>query len=84
MKNKHKEIVAKLFEVPTRCDINWDDVINLFESLGAVIIQGSGSRIKIVYHGAPVFLHRPHPGKCLKQYMVKNVRQFLQGKEIQP
>lgn len=84
MKNKHKEILSKLYEVPTRSDISWDEVVKLFEALGAVIIQGNGSRIKIQYEESPLFMHKPHPGKWLKKYMVKKVQQFLQEKGIEP
>ncbi len=84
MKHKHKEVLSKLYEVPIRSDIKWDDVVKLFESLGAEILQGSGSRIKILYDESPLFLHRPHPGKWLKKYMVKKVQEFLQEKGIQP
>lgn len=84
MKNIHKEVLAKLYKVPVRSDIKWDDVVKLFESLGADIIQGSGSRIRIIYEDSPLFLHKPHPGNWLKKYMVKKVQEFLQEKGIQP
>ena len=44
------------FREPERANIPWRDVEALFVALGAEISEGSGSRVRAVFH-------RPHPRK---------------------
>jgi hypothetical protein len=45
--------------------------------LGAVLIEGSGSRLSFILNNEKADFHRPHPGKEAKRYQVKNAMEFL-------
>lgn len=47
---KHRRTLAAIYEEPVRSDVAWRDIEALFRALGAVIIEGRGSRVRIVLH----------------------------------
>ena len=60
-------------------DLSWDELSALLKHLGFRAIQGSGSRIKF-YHPVKdclIQLHRPHPAKIVKSYMIREVLRVL-------
>ncbi len=77
MKAKHQRTLQKIFEKPDRADIQWKDIEALFLSLGAVIKEGKGSRVRIDYHGIASTFHRPHPQKETNKSTIKDIRNFL-------
>lgn len=60
---RHEKTLEKIFEVPTRSDINWNDVESMLLHFGADITEGSGSRVRIALSGVRAVFHRPHPEK---------------------
>ena len=46
-------------------------------SLGADRVEGAGSRVRFDLNGVSINVHRPHPRKEAKPYVVRNVRDFL-------
>ena len=41
------------------------------------MIEGSGSRVSFILNNEKGDFHRPHPGKEVKRYQVKNAQEFL-------
>ncbi len=60
-------------------NIEWSDVESLFESLGAKISEGSGSRVRVELNGERAVFHRPHPESTTDKGAVKSVRKFLKN-----
>ena len=79
MNSKNAKTLSKIFEVPTRNDIVWDDIEKLFISLGAEITGGNGSRIRVKLNDVRAVFHRPHPQKTTDKGAVISVQIFLQN-----
>lgn len=84
MNKKHFKTLQKIFDRPTRSDIEWPHVRSLLIACGANIREGRGSRVRIVLNTRILSLHTPHPGKELKKYAVELVREFLEISGIRP
>jgi len=76
--------LQKIFDRPTRSDIEWLRVRSLLTACGAEILEGRGSRIRVVLNRRILNLHTPHPGKELKKYAVELVRDFLEISGVGP
>jgi hypothetical protein len=77
MSAKHDRTLAAVFEDPVRANILWRDVVAMLKNLGADVTEREGSRVAFTLGTRTLYLHRPHPGKELRPYMVSNVRDFL-------
>ena len=77
MSKKHIITLEKIFERPTRADITWREVENLFKAVGSEVKEGRGSRMRITKNNAILRLHKPHPQKEVKKYAVEEIRKFL-------
>ena len=65
-------------------DLIYNELLSLLGSLGYIDQQGSGSRVvfsneKIKHH---IKLHKPHPGKVLKRYLIDLIIQELKSKNL--
>jgi hypothetical protein len=58
--------------------------VALFESLGAVVTQGAGSRVRVTLNGVDSVFHEPHPGSEISKPAVRAVRQYLEDAGIEP
>ena len=74
---KHRRTLAAIYEEPVRADVAWRDIEALFRALGAVIIEGRGSRVRIVLHDVRASFHRPHPRNETNKGALRSVRRFL-------
>lgn len=45
--------------------------------LGAIVVEGAGSRVTVELNGAEAVFHRPHPRKETDKGAVKALRRFL-------
>jgi len=68
-----------IYRNPIPADILWTDIEKLLISLGAVLTEGSGSRIRIKLNGIRAVFHRPHPQKTTDKGAVNSVRRFLEN-----
>ena len=82
--SKHRRTLAAIYEEPVRSDGPWRDVEALFRALGAVIIEGRGSRVRIVLHGVRASFHRPHPRNETNKGALRSVRRFLDEAGVRP
>ncbi len=84
LNSKQRKTLQAIFDRPTRANIRWDDIEKLLLALGAEIDEKSGSAIRITLHGNKQFVHRPHPQKEAKRYVVDDIRTFLEELGIRP
>jgi hypothetical protein len=77
MNRKHQKTLQAIFSVPTSASINFSDIEKLLAALGAVVTEGSGSRLSFTIGSHKLFVHRPHPSKEAKKYQVEAIREFL-------
>jgi hypothetical protein len=76
----NRQVLDRIFEEPTRADIDGDDFIRLYLALGGDMPKTgktSGSRSRLRLNGVSAVLHRPHSGAIMKKGSVKTARDFL-------
>ena len=79
MNSKQKNVYEMIFKDPVQLNIEWRDIENLLTSLGAVISEGNGSRVRIELNGIRAVFHRPHPEKVTDKGAIKSMRKFLEN-----
>jgi len=84
MNRKHRKTLAAVFADPISGNIEWRRIEALFKAAGCEIIEGSGSRIAILYKGRKATFHRPHPGKDALRYQIRAARDFLVSIGVTP
>ncbi len=84
MRAKHARILQRIFENPVRADITWRDIESLLIALGAELAEAKGSRVSVVFNDCKAVLHRPHPRKEVKKYVIRGLRGFLIEAGVQP
>jgi hypothetical protein len=84
MNSHHRKTLTAIFAKPQTAPINWDDIEALLLAVGAVLIEGRGSRARFVSGGVTATFHRPHPAKEAKPYQVKDARVFLEMMGVKP
>lgn len=77
MNRNHRKTLAAVFADPISGNIEWRRIEALFKAAGCQIIEGSGSRITVLYKGQKAAFHRPHPNKDALRYRVSATRDFL-------
>ena len=77
MNSRNRRTLEAVFTQPTKTNIKWDDIEKLLEAVGAQILEGDGSRVRITKDAAKIATHRPHPAKEAKPYQVEAAREFL-------
>lgn len=81
---KHLRTLRAIFEDPVPSNIAWRDIEALLRAAGAVITEGSGSRVRIALNGVRAVFHRPHPQKETDRGAVKSMRRFLTEAGVMP
>ncbi len=77
--SRSEKLLQRLLARPK--DFTWDELVTIMRKLGYDEISGAGSRKKFVNEkGDVISLHRPHPGKILKRYMLDLVIDHLKEK----
>lgn len=84
LNSRNRETLEKIFQEPSRVDIEWDDFKRLMLALGAKFSCGRGAGRKFFLNGRQLIMHEPHPHKELKRYQVKDARDFLFEQGITP
>lgn len=77
MNKKHLKTLSAIFASPASRNIPYRDVAALLRALDCIVHQGDGSRVAFECGTLMLHLHEPHPGKEIKPYQVKAVREFL-------
>ena len=84
MNAKHRKTLELVYANPIRSDVAWSDIEALLRNLGAVISEGSGSRVRIALNGIRAVFHRPHPKCETDKGALKSMRRFLTEAGVQP
>jgi len=77
LKKKHQTTLNAIFAKPVRSGIDWKNIEALLQALGALISEGSGSRVRIVLNERKAVFHRPHPHKETDKGAVGSMKRFL-------
>lgn len=67
MNRKQQKIQDAVFTKPTLTNIEFSDLEKLVEGLGGEVIEGSGSRVKIILNRCRVFRAPPASAKRSKE-----------------
>ncbi len=84
MNSKHEKTLSAIFQKPVQSNVVWKDCEKLLIALGAEIMEGEGSRIRIVLNGVKAVFHRPHPQKETDKGALSSLRKFLENAGIRP
>ena len=84
MNSRNRNTLKAIFADPVNGAIQWRLIESMLVSLGAVLVEGSGSRISFLLNGRRADFHRPHPGKEALRYRVRAVRELLEKAGIMP
>ena len=78
MNAKHRRTYALLHARPGVRSLAFRDVEALLRALGCSVCEGEGSRVNFRLGEYRLDAHRPHPGKEIKPYQIRDVREFLE------
>ena len=84
MNKRHQNTLNEVFKTPVPTTLEWRRIEALFKAVGALSIEGSGSRVRFALSNVVATFHRPHPQKEAKPYQVRDARRFLQQAGITP
>lgn len=84
MNKKHHKTLESIFKKPVQSNVRWSDIESLFESLGAEISEGNGSRVRIALNEIRAVFHRPHPKRETDKGALVSVRRFLENAGVKP
>ena len=84
MNSRHRKTYDAIFQDPVRSNVLWSDCEALLRHLGAVIQEGSGSRVRVELNGVDAVFHRPHPQKETDKGALKSLRRFLDETGVDP
>jgi len=84
MKAKHRKTITAIFAKPTKANIKFSDIESMIEALGGEVREGNGSRVVLELSGTREYVHRSHPGKEAKKYMIERIREWLTGLGVTP
>jgi hypothetical protein len=80
--SKKEKLIDRLLSIPA--DFTWDELVKTLASFGYSKMKTGktgGSRRRFVDEDKNIItLHKPHPGKILKEYALKQVVEHLKEK----
>jgi predicted RNA binding protein YcfA (HicA-like mRNA interferase family) len=81
---RKEKLLTRLQQRPN--DFTWDELTSLLKSLGYVqrkTGKTGGSRRRFVHRTAPaITLHKPHPSRIVKMYVINDILELLRREEI--
>ena len=83
MNGKQRRTLEAIHSHPAPANLPWADIESLLLALGCKVKEGAGSRVRFTLNQAALAVHRPHPRKEAKQYLVRDVRDFLKANGIE-
>lgn len=84
MNNRQRKTLEAIFAAPVPKNLAWAEIESLLDSLGAAKANRDGSAVSFYLNGVRLDVHRPHPQKEAKPYVVRNTAQFLTLAGIRP
>ena len=84
MNGKQRKTLESIYELPTPANLAWSDIESLLLAIGCTPKEGAGSRVRFTLKQSTLAVHRPHPRKEAKQYVVRDIRDFLKSIGVTP
>ena len=84
MNTKHRKTLIAVYKDPVPKQLEWKAIEALLITVGAEMVEGSGSRVRFHKDGEIGTFHRPHPKKEAKPYQIKDARDFLTRIGVKP
>ena len=84
MNSRHRKTLGLVFSEPVPRTLAWADIESLLIAQGARCLNKGGSAVTFALHGERLDVHRPHPQKEAKPYVVRNARRFLELAGVMP
>jgi len=84
MNSAHRKTLVRLFDRTATGQVAWTRIEDLFLALGAQIVEGRDSRLRLELNGVVATFHRPHPEREVKPYQVRDARRFLEQAGVKP
>ena len=84
MKGKHRKTLERIFSRPVSSNINWDDIVAMFFTLGVEISEREGSRVAMVLFDEVRVFHRQHPTRDADKGAVSSIRKWLENNGVTP
>ena len=78
-----EKLIERFKSIPM--DFTWDELLRLFHILGFELKnkgKTSGSRDMFVKGSLKRIIHKPHPQKFIKEYIMKETLQFLENNNL--
>ena len=77
LNSKQAKTLTAVFSDPASPSIEWSAIESLLQSVGCIVIEGTGSHVRVECRGVIASFHRPHPSEEAKRYQVRDVRAKL-------
>ncbi|MDR2820249.1 MAG: type II toxin-antitoxin system HicA family toxin [Desulfovibrio sp.] len=77
MNSGQRKTLAAIFSNPTPKALAWDDLVSLLLALECDMEKDGGSHFAFRRNNKKIDFHRPHPGKEIKPYQVRDAKNFL-------
>jgi predicted RNA binding protein YcfA (HicA-like mRNA interferase family) len=81
---RKEKLIKRLEQRPK--DLTWKELTGLLEALGYArrkTGKTGGSRRRFVHKTAPaITLHKPHPGRIVKRYVIDDLLEFLKREDM--
>lgn len=80
--SKKEKLLKKLLD--EQSSMTWQELSSLLTSLGYKKLEGDGSRVKFD-NGKPtdlIIMHKPHPQKEVKKYVLKQIVQLVTERRV--
>lgn len=84
MNKKHHRTLQAIFKLPVQSNVVWKDIESMLKHLGAEILEGEGSRVRIALKCVRASFHRPHPKKETDKGALVSMRRFLENIGVKP
>lgn len=82
--SKKKKLIERIKTKPK--DFTFEELVTLLGCFGYELENGgktSGSRVRFIKNNCNAFTtHKPHSHKCLLEYQVKSIIEFLKEEEL--
>jgi len=84
MNNYQLSTLKLIFSKPPPKGLEWSRIESLLISIGALVVEGRGSRVRFELNDEVATFHRPHPEKHAKHYQIRDARRFLELAGVTP
>jgi hypothetical protein len=76
-----EKLIERFKTIPA--DFTWDELTRMLSHFGYAAQKSKGSRRKVKAEKLPtLILHEPHPGRIVKQYALRYVKEALESEGL--